>query len=202
MGGVPVGCFSTTACTGVIVTISLGRRTLVKTGGEHIPPGGGLAYFGLTPGQHAQLWAAWRHQESVKIAVRSAAGLGASRQLTLTSFSTAGTSPRRSVTQSSLLRLVGTSDFVSNGWVGGLLVNCVSASSCQSTAKVVAQGSVIAQTHVQLLGVGQLAYLMFTLTPAGHQLLTQAAGNQLPATVTITTGGAIAAGRLVLSAYS
>jgi Rv2525c-like, glycoside hydrolase-like domain len=200
-GGVPVGCFNATPCTGVTVTLSLGTRTLVKTGPQRIPVGGGLAYFSLTPAQRIQLWHAPRHQESVTIAVRSSSGLHTSRQLTLTSFSTTGRSPSRSVSQSSALRLVGTTDFVSNGWVGGILADCMSATPCLATTKIVAHGTVIAQTHALTLGVGQLGYLMFTLTAAGHQLLTHTVGNQMPATVTVVTGGT-ATGHLVLSAYN
>ncbi len=201
LGGVPVGCFSTTVCTGVTVTISLGRATLVKTGGERIPAGGGLAFFSLTAAQHAQLWTAKRHGESVKISVHSAAGLSASRQLTLTSFATSDPSPRRSLRPSALVHLVGTSDFVSSGWVGGILADCVGSRTCRGTMKITAQGKVIAQTGTEALGVGQLGYLMFTLTPAGHQLLMHTAGNQLPATVTVRTGRAVATGQLALSAY-
>ena len=200
-GGVPVGCFSTSPCTGVTVTISLGRTTLVKTGGERVAAGGSLAFFSLTSAQRQQLWAARRHQESVKIAVHSAGGLTGSRQLTLSSFSTSGDPPQRSLQSSALLQLVGTSDFVSNGWVGGILADCVSSTMCRGTMKVVAQGQVVAQTTTEALGVGQLGYLMFTLTSAGHQMLTHAAGNQLPATVTVKTGRAVAVGHLVLSAY-
>jgi Rv2525c-like, glycoside hydrolase-like domain len=201
LGGVPVGCFSPTTCTGVTTTITLGRATLAKTGGERIPPGGGLAFFSLTAAQRRQLWAASRHQESVKITVHGAAGLSASRQLTLQSFSTSGVSPQRSLKPSALVRLVGTSDFISNGWVGGILAGCVAAKTCRGAAKIVAQGQVIAQTSAEALGVGQLGYLMFTLTSAGHQLLMHSTGNQLPATVTVRTGRATATGHLVLSAY-
>ncbi|HWE08491.1 MAG TPA: DUF1906 domain-containing protein [Solirubrobacteraceae bacterium] len=200
-GGVPVGCFSTTACTGVTATISLGRTALTTTGKERIPVGGGLAYFSLTSAQRTQLWNAYRHEESVKIAVRSASGLTTSRQVTLTAFSATGPTPSRSLSPSSSLRLVGTSDFVSNGWVGGILAQCVSTSACQATTKVVAHGTTIAQARTQTLGVGQLGYLMFTLTPAGHQLLTHTVGNQMPATVTVKTDHS-ATGHLVLSAYN
>jgi hypothetical protein len=200
-GGVPVGCFSTTACTGVTATISIGRTMLVKTGKERIPVGGGLAYFSLTAAQRAQLWNAHRHEELVTIAVRSSSGLNTSRQVTLSSFSTTGPTPARSISPSSSLRLVGTSDFVSNGWVGGVLAECVGTSPCLATTKIVAHGTVIAQTHAQTLGVGQLGYLMFTLTPAGHQLLTHTVGNQMPATVTVKTDRT-ATGHLVLSAYN
>lgn len=201
LGGVPAGCFHSTPCTGVTVTISVGSRTLVKTGPQRIPVGGGLAYFSLTRAQRTQLWDAPRHQESVKIALRSSAGLKVSRQLTLTSFATVGRSPRRSVSPSSALRFIGTADFVSNGWVGGILAECVSTSPCQTTTTIVAQGTVIAQTHQQTLGVGQLGYLMFALTAAGHHLLKGTAGNQMPATVTVV-GGGTATGHLVLSAYN
>lgn len=134
--------------------------------------------------------------------MRSAAGLTASRQLMLSSFSTSGRSPQRSLKGSSLVRFVGSSDFISSGWVGGILASCTStASPCQATVKIVSGRTVIAQTHVLPLGVGQMGYFMFTLTAAGHQMLMHSTGNQLPATVTITAGRATATGHLVLSAY-
>jgi Rv2525c-like, glycoside hydrolase-like domain len=201
LGGVPVGCFSSTTCSGVTVTISLGGRTLVKTGGERIAPGGGLAFFSLTASQRAQLWAAPRHQESVKITVHNAGGMSTSRQLTLTGFSTSGRSAHRTLTPSSSVRLVGTADFISNGWVGGILADCVANAQCRASTKILVAGKVIAQSTVETLGVGQLGYLMFTLTPAGHQLLMHSTGNQLAATVWVRTGGAVAAGHLALSAY-
>lgn len=202
LAGVPVGCANTTACTGVRVTISIGRTTLLRTGSERIPIGGGLAYFSLSARQHLTLWEARHHEQLVKVTVTGSHLATVSRPLMLTSFSTFDPNPKRSLTPSSALRLIGTSDFVSNGWVGGILAECTSSTPCQATTKIVSHGKVIAQTHAQTLGVGETGYLMFTLTRAGHELLGQTVGNQMPATVTVKVGATTATGHLALSAYN
>ena len=202
MGGVPVGCFNSGPCTGVTVTVTAGRRTLVKTGRERIPSGGGLAFFRLSPAEHNQLWKHRHHQWLVRIAVHGDGGLSAMRRVKLTSFSTKGRAPSRSLTPSSALRLVGRSDFVSSGWVGGILADCTGTTPCQTQTKIISQGQVIAQTGVQTLGVGELGYLMFTLTPAGHHLLMTTFGNQMPAKVIVSGDGIHAVGQLSLSAYN
>ncbi len=45
-GGVPVGCFSAAACH-VAATITMGATTLLHTGNERVPVGGGLVLFQL-----------------------------------------------------------------------------------------------------------------------------------------------------------
>ncbi|HET8977210.1 MAG TPA: DUF1906 domain-containing protein [Solirubrobacteraceae bacterium] len=202
LGGVPVGCFNSGPCTGVTVTVMAGRTTLVKTGRERIPQGGGLAFFSLTQAERNQLWKHHRHQWLVKIAVNGDGGLSAMRRVKLTAFSTKGRAPSRSLQPSSGIRLVGLSDFVSSGWVGGILADCISTTPCQTQTKIVSHGQVIAQTGVQTLGVGELGYLMFTLTPAGHHLLMTTVGNQMPARVIVSGAGARAVGQLSLSAYN
>jgi hypothetical protein len=57
--------------------------------------------------------------------------------------------------------------------------------------------TIIARTGQQFLGVNELGYLHFKLTSTGHRMLLRKRGNQLPATLTITTlgaGGASAGG--------
>ena len=65
------------------------------------------------------------HQLSVRVKVSDAAGSAVSRVMKLNSFATTNPSPLRRLSQSSQLRLIGTADFVSNGWVGGVLAECV-----------------------------------------------------------------------------
>ena len=198
----PVGCFRPVPCH-VTTTISAGRRTLARTGPELIPVGGGLAYFNLSRAAHAMLGQASPHQLVVKITVRAVSGVSATRQLNLIQFSTSGSGPPRIVTQSPALKIIGTTDFLSQGWSGGTLAACFATAPCQASTTIsTAGGEIIARATPQFLGVNELGYLSFTLTAAGHQMLTHAQGNQLPATVTITTGNSTATAQIALVSFS
>ncbi len=201
LAGLPVGCVKGAPCQ-VTTTISAANSTLVSTHPETIPVGGGLAYFKLPPAAHAMLARASHHRLAVQITVRDVSGPSASRQLSLIPFKTSGPSPRRTVSQSAALRIIGTADFVSNGWVGGILAGCSAGSPCRASTTISAGGSVIARAGPQTLGVDELGYLMFTLTAAGHALVAQNRGNQLPANVTITSADATATARIALTSFS
>jgi hypothetical protein len=201
LGGLPVGCFSSVPCQ-LTTTISAGRATLARTGPEHVPSGGGLAYFSMSPAARAMLVRARQHRLAVKITVRDISGASATRQLDLIPFTTSGAGPRRSVSQSSSMQIIGTTDFVSRGWVGGILAACLAAAPCHANTTIVAGGRVIASTNPEFLGVNELGYLFFSLTPAGHAMLAHTRGNQLSAKLTITTGGATATAQIVLAAFS
>lgn len=193
LGAVPVGCYSVNPCT-VATTISVGRTTLATTGPERLVAGSGLAYFQLTATAQALLRRTAQRQMAARITVRSTSGASVTRTLTLTSFTTADPGPPRTISQAAQIRFIGTTEFVSHGWVGGILVSCSAGAPCQTTAKLVAAGKVIAQTRAGTIGAGLLGYLFFTLTPAGHTLLAHAKSNQLGATITLTnTGGGTAA---------
>ena len=187
LAGVPVGCFGTAVCTVTSRTISLGRSTLVKHRTGAHPAGGGLAFFKLSSTAQKMLTRAVHHQLSVRVKVSDSAGSTVSRVMRLNSFATTNPSPLRRLSQSSQLRLIGTADFVSNGWVGGVLAECVGSVPCQTTLQIRLAGKLIATAHRSVLGTGQLGYLFFSLTPAGHRLLTHARGNQLGVSVTATT---------------
>ncbi len=185
LGGVPVGCFAVSPCV-LTTTIYVGRTTLATTGAEHLSTSQGLTYFQLTPKAQAMLLRAKSHRLAVKVKVSDAAGAAVTRPLTLTSFATSDPNPPRSVNQSAQVRFVGMTDFVSHGWVGGILAACTAGAPCQTTAKIVSAGKVIAQTKATMIGAGELGYLFFSLTPTGHTLLMHANGNQLAVTVTLT----------------
>jgi hypothetical protein len=124
----------------------------------------------------------------VNVTVRSTTnGVHVTRTLTLSSFTTANPSPARSTGQSSQLKLIGTAEFVSHGWVGGILAECIGATPCQATTTLMAGRTTIAKTGPETLGAGELGYLSFSLTRAGHTLLAKAKTNQLGVTATITT---------------
>ncbi len=200
LAGVPVGCFNTAPCA-LTTTIVSGKTQLATTGPEHIAPAGGLAFFKLSVTGRSLLARVPHRRLPVTIKIHATSGKTVSRALTLTGFTTAGAGPQRSADPSSTLKFVGTAEFVSHGWLGGVLASCVGAAPCQTSTKIVHAGKVIATAHPQLLGVGQLGYLFFTMTNAGHRLLARARGNQLAATATISAGGVSAAAHIELVSY-
>ncbi|HEX3691025.1 MAG TPA: DUF1906 domain-containing protein [Solirubrobacteraceae bacterium] len=186
LAAVPVGCVAISACA-VTTTVSSGRTTFATTNREFIPAGGGLAYFKLTSAAQKALANAHRHQLSVRVKVRSTSGTSTTRKLMLSSFTTSNPGPARSAGQSSQLKLIGTMEFVSHGWVGGILAECIAATPCQATTTLTAGRTTVSRTKPQTLGAGELGYLSFTLTSAGHKLLAKAKSNQLGVTATVTT---------------
>jgi hypothetical protein len=119
--------------------------------------------------------------------VRTTSGASATRKLTLSSFTTSNPSPARSAGQSSQLKLIGTTEFVSHGWVGGILAECIGTTPCAATTTLSVGRTTIARTKAQTLGAGELGYLSFSLTSAGHKLLAKTKSNQLGVTATVTT---------------
>jgi hypothetical protein len=199
LGGVPVGCFSTVSCH-VTTTISSGRSVVARTRSEHVPIGGGLAFFSLSSGARVALARARRF--TAKITVRDAAGTSATRSLNLISFATSGRGPRRVLTQARGLKIIGATHFVSRGRVGAILAGCFAAAPCHVTTTITAGRQTIATTGPQFLGVNQLGYLYFSLTGAGRRLLASPrSGNQLPAHVTIADGSTTASADIALVSF-
>jgi hypothetical protein len=120
------------------------------------------------------------------------------RGLNLVPFYTSGAGPRRTLTNSSTLRIVGLTDFVSNGWVGGILSGCLGTAPSDATTTLSIGHTVIARTGSEFLGANELGYLKFTLTGAGHTMFTHAAGNQLAAHLVVRTGNATASADIAL----
>jgi hypothetical protein len=186
LGGVPVACFSVSPCT-LTTTIYVGRTTLATTGFEHLTTSQGLTFFKLNARGQSLLARAAHHRMAVKIKVADKAGHKVTRPLTLASFATADPNPPRSAGASPAVRFIGMTEFVSHGWVGGVLAACVATTPCNTTMKIVSGGKVIATTKPEALGAGEVGYLFFSLTSAGHKLLAHTKGNQLAATVTVTS---------------
>jgi hypothetical protein len=186
LGAVPVGCLGISPCA-LTTTISSGRTTYATTKREFVPAGGGLAYFKLSSTAQVALAHAHSHQLAVNVTVRSRTGAKVTRTLTLSSFTTRNPSPARSGAQASQLKLIGTTEFVSHGWVGGILAACVGSVPCQAKVTLMAGRTRLAATSLQTIGAGELGYLSFTLTSAGHRLLTRNKSNQLGVTATVTT---------------
>jgi hypothetical protein len=189
LGAVPVGCMGISPCA-VTANISSGRSTFATTNREFIAAGGGLAYFKLSSTAQKALTHAHNHQLAVNVTVRSTTtGAHVTRKLTLSAFSTANPSPARSAGQSSQLKLIGTTEFVSHGWAGGILAECIGVTPCQATTTLMAGRTTIATTKPETLGAGELGYLSFSLTRAGHALLAKArtTTNQLGVTAIVTS---------------
>ncbi|MDQ6607852.1 MAG: DUF1906 domain-containing protein [Actinomycetota bacterium] len=201
--GLPVGCFTSGPCR-VTTTISVGSSVLASTGSEPVPAdSGGVVYFKLTPAGRARLVAAGHHRLLVRVTEHDLSGAHTTTTLNLVTFVTHGRAPRRSLSNSPSLGLVGATDFVSRHSVGGILAGCFAAAPCHVSTRLTAGATTIASTNPEYLGAHELGYLIFKLTGPGRTLLAQARGNQVAATVTISDvgSGTQASGHVVLVSY-
>jgi hypothetical protein len=195
-GGLPAVCDTSNTCH-VAVTITVGRSVIARTGTEQIPAeGGGIIYFTLGRTGRRLLAHAPHHRLLVHMTGHDVSKLTVSRDITLVRFSSIGRGPARSAAQSAGLRIVGLTDFVSSGGVGGILAECSSTAPCHVRTTISAGPTVVAKTGSELLGGREIGYLIFSLTSAGRSLLTHAPGNQLGAAVTISDGDATAHGQV------
>lgn len=199
LAGIPVACFQDTPCH-VTVRVMAGKSAVGPPHQATVRPGMiVLIAFKLSPSGVRMLTAAAHGALTVDVDVRRSRRPGASRQLTLVPYSTAGASPAQSVTQARSIQLVGTSELVSSRDTGGILGACYGPTPCQVGATISVGATIIASPGDQYLGVGEAAYLPFKLNSAGRSMLASAPGNQLAARVTLTNGAAVASGQVVLS---
>jgi hypothetical protein len=200
-GGLPAVCDNSSTCH-IAVTITAGRTVIARTGREQVPAeGGGIIYFTLTRAGRSLLDHARGHRLLVYMTGQDISKLSFSRFITLVPFSTSGSAPARSASQSSTLRILGLTDFVSSGGVGGVLAECLGTSPCHASTKLTVGATTIASTGTELIGARGAGYLIFSLNSAGRSLLSHAHGNQLGAAVTISDGGATAHGSLALIGF-
>jgi hypothetical protein len=198
--GVPVSCFGIAPCA-VRTTVTSGRSTLATTGPEYIVAGGGYAFFTLSARERTAIARASHHQIAVNVSITDTSGHSATRPMELVSFATSGASPHSTATASPSVRIIGTADFVSSGWIGAILVACLSSAPCQATTAITVGRQTIARSTPQTVGVGEVGNLFFTLTAAGHQLLMRTNTNQLPVKVQIHAAGQTATAQLTLVAF-
>jgi Arylsulfotransferase (ASST) len=197
-GGLPALCVNSSACH-IAVTLKVGRTVVASTGREDIPAeGGGLIYFTLNGAGRSLLAHARGRRLLVYMTGQDISKLSFGRFITLVPFSTSGSAPARSADETSTLRILGLTDFVSSGGVGGLLAECLGSSPCHVRTSVSAGGKAIASTGTELIGARGVGYLIFSLNSSGRSLLAHAHGNQLGAAVTISDGGATAHGSVAL----
>ncbi len=199
VGGLPVGCFTGGACH-ITTTIVTGRTTIASTGREAISAGG-VVHFALTARGRSLLARAHRRRLAVQATTRDATGATASVPVTLIPFATRGRAPRRSVTQSPTLQIIGTSDFAFADRVGGILAGCFASAPCSVRTVLSAGRTLIAATGPEILGANELGYMIFHLTAAGQSLLQRARGNQLGVKVTLTDASATARANIALVGF-
>jgi Arylsulfotransferase (ASST) len=200
-GAVPALCDNSQTCH-IAVTLKVGRTVIGSTGREDIPAeGGGLIYFTLNRTGRSMLAHARGRRLLVYMTGQDISKLSFGRYITLVPFSASGSAPARSASQSSTLRILGLTDFVSSGGVGGLLAECLGTSPCHASTSLSVGGKTIASTGTELIGARGEGYLIFSLNSTGRSLLAHAHGNQLGAAVTITDGGATAHGSVVLVGF-
>ncbi|HUA49108.1 MAG TPA: arylsulfotransferase family protein [Solirubrobacteraceae bacterium] len=199
--GLPAVCDHSSTCH-IAVTITDGRTVIARTGPEQIPAeGGGLIFFTLTGTGRSLLAHARGHRLLVHMTGEDISKLSFSRFITLVPFSTGGSGPARSAAQSAGLRIVGLTDFISPGGVGGILAQCPTTTPCHVSTTVSVGSTVIAKTGSELLGGREVGYLIFSMTKAGRSMLAHAHGNQLGAQVTISDGGSTAHGSVSLVGF-
>jgi hypothetical protein len=196
---VPISCFQIRACQ---VTMRIATTTtLARTLPQRVSAGGGLAYFSLSPAAHALVAQASHRRLPVTVTVRTSTGKAATRRVNLVPYTTSGRSPQRRTGSSSAMRILSATAFVSNGWSGGMLASCLTATPCSATTTISVAGQVIAQTGPESLGANEIGYLRFGLTAAGHSRLARSRGNQLSAHVNVTAAGTTTNAAVVLSTF-
>jgi hypothetical protein len=198
VGGLPALCINSATCH-IAMTLTVGRTVVARTGSEQVPAnGGGIIYFTLNSAGRRLLAHARGHRLLVNMSGQDVSKLRLGRYITLVPFSTSGAAPARNASQSSGLRILGLTDFVSSGGVGGILAECLSTSPCHVRTSLSVGRTVIASTGSELIGGRGVGYLIFSLNSAGRSLLAHARGNQLGTSVTISDGGDTARGQVAL----
>ena len=142
-GGLPALCVNSKACH-IAVTLKVGRTVVASTGREDIPAeGGGLIYFTLNGAGRSLLAHAKGRRLLVYMTGQDISKLSFARFITLVPFSTRGSAPARGASQSSTLRILGLTDFVSSGGVGGLLAECLGTAPCHASTSLSVGGKTI-----------------------------------------------------------
>ncbi|HTX29969.1 MAG TPA: DUF1906 domain-containing protein [Solirubrobacteraceae bacterium] len=200
--GVPVGCYLTTTCH-VATTVTVGRSTLARTGTEAVPAEGtGLVFFKLTASALRQLDRARGARLAARVNVKDVSGRSVSAPMSLIPFTTRGAALSHSATPSSLVRAVGSTDFVYARGAGGVLVGCTVVYACRVSASLTSGRTTIASTKPELISGDELGYLIFSPTSQGRRLLDHASGNQLGASLVLKSGGTVARAHITLVQFS
>ena len=199
--GVPVGCFTGHQCQ-ISLRVSSGRST-IATGSQSVSPATGrLVYFKLSSAARSQLAHSSSHRLPVQVSIRDSSGETATTSMTLIPYTTSGSAPSQSVSQSPTIQIARTNSFVSSGGLGSILSACYAASACHPSVTVSVGGKVIGSTQrEQHLGAQELGDVFYQLNQTGQSMLAHAPGNQLGAEIRLTNGAATATGQVDLIGY-
>ena len=198
--GVPVSCFTGEDCQ-ISMTVTSGSTVIASTQPRAVPAEtGAILYFKLSHAGRTALSQAGGHLP-VQVHLHDVSGVTSTASFKLIRYATHGRRPQRSLTPSPAVGLVGATDFVHASKVGGLLAGCFGNLPCKTRTTITAGHTTIAEAG-QFLGAHELGYLIFRLTAKGRKLLKRAHGNQLPVTVTLTSGASTATGRIVLVSFT
>jgi hypothetical protein len=202
-GAVGVGCFTRQTCH-ASVEISSGSTVLARVAHPVARGTGALLYFKLSAAGLSKLDHASDHRLPVTVTVHdSASHASADRNITLISYTIAGSSPAQSVSQSPAIQLLKRPGFVSSSSGSGqILAACYASVPCEVTADVSASGQRIAHTAAEHLGIDELGVLYFKLSSTGRRMLQHASGNQLPVQITLSDHANTATGKLALVGYA
>jgi hypothetical protein len=219
LAGIPVGCYASGGCT-IQTTITSGRTTIGKTGADPVAAGtGGIEYFTPTSAGRKLLASAPGRSLSIQVTSKDTSSTSAtggagtttgtttkapqiSETLNLLPYTTSGASPVKKLTDAPSLRILSATAFAYHDSGGGLLVDCLATTPCQTSVKLWHGHTTLAQTNSKYLGPGELGYLSFKLTSAGHSLLASSRGNQVSAHVYISDATGNASGVIALVGYS
>jgi hypothetical protein len=198
VGAVPIWCSAPQPCQ-IATRITVGRTTVARAAPMTIDAGGhALVHFTLTGAGHTQLVRAHNHRLRVRVTATDPSGIGGTTLVTLIPFYTRGHAPKRTVSQSPTVQIVGLTDFVFDGATGGILVACEADFPCAARTTLSVGKTTIARTGPEFVGARQLGYLSFSLTAAGRAMLARAPGNRLAARITVTNGHDTAIGVIAL----
>jgi hypothetical protein len=195
--GLPVGCFTGSDCR-LVVTIAAGRKVLAQTKPERVSNGAsGLVYFAVSAAGHRMIAGAAGHRLPVTVSIRDASGATAQASMNLVGFTTTGSIPARTVSQGTMLKVVGLEDFVAGGGFGGILAECVNAMPCQARVTLSAGRTTLAASGSEFMGANELSYLSFRLSPHARSLLA-AAGGVMAARLKLAVAGDAATANIAL----
>lgn len=195
--GVPVACLNASPCQ-VQAAIFNGSKRISHFTARAVPRHGGQILFPLNA--KIRRLVAKSRRLPVTVRVTGSAGTTAARPLNLVPYTASGKAPVRKIWSSSSLQILSKTNFVSNGWTGGVLAICKTSAPCTVTTHVTRSGVPLAAPRTQTLGPGEIGYLTFAMNDKGHALLKASSGNQLGARVTVTP--AVAPGAVGLAARS
>ncbi|HEX3615826.1 MAG TPA: glycoside hydrolase domain-containing protein [Solirubrobacteraceae bacterium] len=182
--GIPVACLNSSPCR-LEAQIFDGTKRIAHSDIGRVSAHGGQLLVPLN-NQTRRLIVSARHLP-VTVTVTSATGAKVNRPLTLSAYTVSGRAPTRRTWPSSVLQILGSTSYVSNGWTGGVLAACRLSTPCVSTVQVTLGGVALAKRRTTTIGPGEIGYLTYNLNNRGHKLLRAELGNQLGARLSVST---------------